>query len=109
VSVAGLSFGFFYPVGDDSFHFELMVGPGAAERPAYKHLHDSYNMLGWHHPGFTVDSVDDVIDELKRRNVTIATMERSNQPPPGHRSGARTKPQASCGLACLDSSRAISR
>jgi len=73
VSVAGLSFGFLYPAGDDSFHFELMAGPGAEERPAYKDLHDSYNMSGWHHPGFSVNSVDAVIDELKRREVTIAS------------------------------------
>jgi catechol 2,3-dioxygenase-like lactoylglutathione lyase family enzyme len=73
VSVAGLSFGFLYPAGDDSFHFELMAGPGAAECPVYRDLHDSYNMSGWHHPGFSVESVDDVIDELKRRDVTIAS------------------------------------
>ena len=73
VSVAGLSFGFLYPARDDSFHFELMAGPGAAERPTYENLHDSYNMSGWHHPGFSVDSVDAVIDELKRRDVTIAS------------------------------------
>ncbi len=73
VSVAGLSFGFLYPAGDESFHFELMAGQGAAERPTYKDLHDSYNMYGWHHPGFSVDSVDAVIDELKRRDVTIAS------------------------------------
>jgi catechol 2,3-dioxygenase-like lactoylglutathione lyase family enzyme len=73
VSVAGLTFGFLYPAGDDSFHFELMAGAGAAERPAYKALHDSYNMSGWHHPGFSVDSVDAVIDQLKRRDVTIAS------------------------------------
>jgi catechol 2,3-dioxygenase-like lactoylglutathione lyase family enzyme len=73
VSVAGLSFGFLYLAGDDSFHFELMAGPGAAERPAYKDLHDSYKMPGWHHPGFSVESVDNVIDELKRRDVTITS------------------------------------
>jgi catechol 2,3-dioxygenase-like lactoylglutathione lyase family enzyme len=73
VSVAGLTFGFLYPDGDDSFHFELMAGPGAAERHAYKDLHDSYNMYGWHHPGFIVESVGAVIDELKRRGVTIAS------------------------------------
>ena len=73
VFVAGLSFGFLYPDGDDSFHFELMAGPGAAERHAYMDLHDSYNMYGWHHPGFIVESVDAVIDELKRRDVTIAS------------------------------------
>ena len=73
VPVAGLTFGFLYPAGDDSFHFELMAGPGAPDRPAYKDLHDSYNMSGWHHPGFRVASVDEVIDELKRRDVTIAS------------------------------------
>ena len=73
VPVAGLTFGFLYPAGDDSFHFELMAGPGAAERPAYEDLHGSYNMSGWHHPGFSVDSVDDVIAELKHRDVTIAS------------------------------------
>jgi glyoxylase I family protein len=73
VSVAGLSFGFLYPAADDTFHFELMAGPGATERHAYKDLHDTYNMSGWHHPGFIVDSVDAVIDELKRRDVTIAS------------------------------------
>ncbi|HEY1743912.1 MAG TPA: VOC family protein [Granulicella sp.] len=73
VSVAGLSFGFLYPAGDDSFHFELIAGPGAAIRPTYTDLHDSYKMSGWHHPGFSVDNVDAVIDELKRRDVTIAS------------------------------------
>ncbi|ADV82442.1 VOC family protein [Terriglobus saanensis] len=71
--VAGLSFGFLYPAGDESFHFELLAGQGAAERPAYKDLHDSYRMSGWHHLGFRVDSVDAVIDELKCRDVTIAS------------------------------------
>ena len=74
VSLAGLTFAFLYPAADDSFHFELLAGPGAAERPPYKDLHDSYNMSGWHHPGFIVDNVDAVIDELKRRDVTIASL-----------------------------------
>jgi catechol 2,3-dioxygenase-like lactoylglutathione lyase family enzyme len=50
-----------------------MAGQRAAQRPVYTDLHDSYNMSGWHHPGFSVDSVDAVIDELKRRDVTIAS------------------------------------
>jgi catechol 2,3-dioxygenase-like lactoylglutathione lyase family enzyme len=73
VSVAWPSFGFLYPAGDDSFYFELMAGPGAAERPAYNDLHDNYKMSGWHHPGFSVESVDAVIEELKHRDVTIAS------------------------------------
>ena len=71
VSLAGLTFSFLYPAADDSFHFELLAGPGAAERSTYKDLHDSDKMSGWHHPGFRVDSVEDTIDELKRRGVTI--------------------------------------
>jgi catechol 2,3-dioxygenase-like lactoylglutathione lyase family enzyme len=73
VPVAGLTFGFLYPDGDDSFHFELMAGSGAAERPPYKNLHDSYTMSGWHHIGFSVESVDALIAELKRRGVTIVS------------------------------------
>jgi catechol 2,3-dioxygenase-like lactoylglutathione lyase family enzyme len=30
-------------------------------------------LAGRHHPGFSVDNVDAVIDELKRRDVTIAS------------------------------------
>jgi glyoxylase I family protein len=33
VSVAGLSFGFLYPAGDDSFHFELMARAGRSRTP----------------------------------------------------------------------------
>jgi catechol 2,3-dioxygenase-like lactoylglutathione lyase family enzyme len=50
-----------------------MAGPGAAARLTYENLHDSYNMAGWHHPGFSVDSVDAAIGELKRRGVSIAS------------------------------------
>ena len=31
VSFAGLNFGFLYPTADDSFHFELLAGTGAAD------------------------------------------------------------------------------
>jgi glyoxylase I family protein len=73
VPLAGLTFAFLYPAADDSFHFELLAGPGADNRRPYKDLHDSYKMSGWHHTGFRVDSVDDTIDELKRRSVTIVS------------------------------------
>lgn len=71
--LAGLTFAFLSPAADDSVHFELLAGPGAASRPPYNDLHASYEMSGWHHIGFRVDSVDDTIDELKRRGVTIVT------------------------------------
>ncbi len=52
VSLAGLTFAFLYLAGDDSFHFELLAGAGADNRPPYKALHDSYKMSGWHHMVF---------------------------------------------------------
>lgn len=73
LTFAGLTFAFLYPAADDSFHFELLAGPGATERPSYQDLHDSYKTGGWHHPGFSVDSVDKTIDELKRRGATIVS------------------------------------
>ena len=38
VSFAGLPFGFLYTTADDSFHFELLAGTGAAERRELKPL-----------------------------------------------------------------------
>ena len=73
MSLAGLTFAFLYLAGDDSFHFELLAGAGADNRRPYKDLHDSYKMSGWHHIGFRVESVDNAIDELKRRGVTIVS------------------------------------
>jgi catechol 2,3-dioxygenase-like lactoylglutathione lyase family enzyme len=73
VSLPGLTFSFLYPAADDSFHFELLAGPGAEERSSYESLHDSYKMSGWHHVGFRVESVDTSIAELKRRDVTIVS------------------------------------
>jgi catechol 2,3-dioxygenase-like lactoylglutathione lyase family enzyme len=66
-----LTFGFISPATDDSFSFEILAGPGAAERPAYENFRDSYNLLGWHHLGIRVDDVDATVDELKRRHVKI--------------------------------------
>jgi catechol 2,3-dioxygenase-like lactoylglutathione lyase family enzyme len=71
--LAGLTFAFLSPVADDSFSFEILAGPGADNRPAYKDLGASYKLSGWHHMCFRVDSVDDTVDELKRRGVTIVS------------------------------------
>jgi catechol 2,3-dioxygenase-like lactoylglutathione lyase family enzyme len=73
VPVAGPTFAFLYPAADDSFHFEVLAGSNAESRPFYKDLHDSYGMSGWHHIGFQVENVDNAINELKRRGVTIVS------------------------------------
>jgi glyoxylase I family protein len=73
VSIGEITFGFISPVADDRFSFEILAGPGAASRPPYEDLHGSYNMSGWHHLGIRVQSVDDSVNELKRRGVKIVS------------------------------------
>jgi pimeloyl-ACP methyl ester carboxylesterase/catechol 2,3-dioxygenase-like lactoylglutathione lyase family enzyme len=69
--VAGLTFALLSPAANESFSIELLAGPGADDRPPYNDLHASYKLSGWHHLGFRVDNVDQTVDELKRRGVTI--------------------------------------
>ena len=69
--IAGLTFAVLSPAADDSFGIELLAGPGADNRATYTDLHASYKLPGWHHLGFRVESVDDSIDELQRRGVTV--------------------------------------
>jgi catechol 2,3-dioxygenase-like lactoylglutathione lyase family enzyme len=71
VSLGKLTFGFVSPATDDYFSFEILAGPGAAERPPYADFHDSYNLSGWHHLGIRVDDIDATVEELKRRGVDI--------------------------------------
>ncbi|SNS31100.1 glyoxylase I family protein [Granulicella rosea] len=71
--LAGLTFGFLSPAGDDRISFELLAGPGADERPTYADLRSSYGLQGWHHVGLHVASVDAAVDELKRRGVAIVS------------------------------------
>ncbi len=73
VSLGNLTFGFISPAADDVFRFEILAGPGAAERPPYDDLHESYNLSGWHHLGIRVDDVDATVAELKRRGVRIVS------------------------------------
>lgn len=56
---------------DNGFKFEIIAGPGAAERKPVKDLGDSLGLVGWHHLCFMVDSVDDSVAELRRRGVKI--------------------------------------
>jgi catechol 2,3-dioxygenase-like lactoylglutathione lyase family enzyme len=68
-----MTFGFIAPATDDTFSFEIMGGPGAAPRPAYQELGDSYNLQGWNHTGIRVDDVDATVAELKQRGVKIVS------------------------------------
>jgi catechol 2,3-dioxygenase-like lactoylglutathione lyase family enzyme len=59
------------PSVEVSFMVELITGPGAENRPTYEDLASSLKLSGYHHVAFRVNSVDDAIAELKRRDVTI--------------------------------------
>jgi catechol 2,3-dioxygenase-like lactoylglutathione lyase family enzyme len=67
-------YGFLSAPGDDvGLTFELIAGPGADNRLPYEDLGSSLKMSGLHHVGFRVGSVDDTIQELKRRGATIVS------------------------------------
>jgi catechol 2,3-dioxygenase-like lactoylglutathione lyase family enzyme len=61
------------PAVEISFMVELITGPGAENRPTYEDLASSLKLSGYHHVAFRVNSVDDAIAELKRRDVIIVS------------------------------------
>ena len=68
-----LTYAFLSLAADDSVSVELVAGPGTAPRPCYEDLPSSLKLSGWHHMGFRVDSVEDTVEELKRRGVKIVS------------------------------------
>lgn len=61
------------PAADTDFRLELIAGPGARPRPPYTELADSLTFSGLHHICFAVDRIDDAVEELRRRGVSIIT------------------------------------
>jgi lactoylglutathione lyase/glyoxylase I family protein len=63
------------PATDDGFFIELLGGgqPGPIPKPVYQDLGDSLRLAGFHHFCLNVDSIDQTLAELRRRNVTIVT------------------------------------
>src|SRR5262249_31806028 len=68
-----LQLAYMTPAADSTFTLELLAGPGAVERKPYADLTASLNLAGWHHICFMVESVVTIVDELRRRGVTIVT------------------------------------
>jgi len=56
---------------DDSFLIELIGGGAPTPRQSYSDLENSLELAGYHHFCFMVQSVDETLTELKRREVTI--------------------------------------
>lgn len=63
------------PANDDSFTIELLAGgdPGPIPKPIYRDLGDSLRLAGYHHFCLTVQHMEAVLEELRRRGVTIVT------------------------------------
>ena len=58
------------PVDTDDFRIETAAEPGEGQ-PAKAGVEERTGMLEWHHCCPRVDSVDETVDELKCRRVTI--------------------------------------
>lgn len=74
VSLGEKMYGFLTsPAVEAGIIIELIAGPGAEHRPTYEDLGSSLRLSGLHHVAFRVNSADDAIAELKRRDVTIVS------------------------------------
>lgn len=66
-----LNLAYLAPAADDSFLLELIGGSYTQSKPKYSDLRDSLRLAGFHHLCLMVDSVDDTVAELQRREVKI--------------------------------------
>lgn len=70
-SFGDLQLAYLAPAADDGFLLEIIGGGEPVERAKYSDLEDSLRLAGYHHLCFMVDSVDDTIAELRRREVKV--------------------------------------
>ena len=63
------------PPADDRFFIEILGGgdPGPRDVRPYTDLGDSLKYAGYHHFCLSVSSVDETVDKLRARGVTIVT------------------------------------
>jgi lactoylglutathione lyase/glyoxylase I family protein len=66
-----LTLAYVMPPNQDDFHLEILAGPGAAAQPQYPDVDASLVVNGYNHVCLSVDSVDDTLDELRKRGVEI--------------------------------------
>ena len=66
-----LRLAYMVPPGDDTTCIEILGGGSPTSRPHYADLGTSLYEAGYHHVCLDVDSVVDVLAELRRRGVTI--------------------------------------
>ena len=66
-----LTLAYVMPPAQDDFHLEILAGPGAVTQPEYDDVDASLAVNGYNHVCLSVDSVDETLDELRRRGVRI--------------------------------------
>lgn len=66
-----LQLAYLAPANDDNFWIELLAGANPAPREKFTDLNESLHPEGYHHFCLNVDSVDETLGELRRRDVTI--------------------------------------
>lgn len=66
----GLLYTLIAPANDDVFRLELMAGPGIVQRTgSSEDLAGSLSVSGFNHVCLRIDGVDEMVAELKRRDV----------------------------------------
>lgn len=64
-----LQLAYLAPANDDNFWIELLAGGAPANQPDYSDLNESLHQAGYHHFCINVDSVDETLAELNKRDV----------------------------------------
>jgi lactoylglutathione lyase/glyoxylase I family protein len=64
-----LKLAYLAPATDDNFWIEFLAGGKPTNQPDYSDLNESLHQAGYHHFCINVDSVDETLAELRKREV----------------------------------------
>ncbi len=59
------------PVGDDSFHVEIVGGNSPEPNPEFGTVEETLEYSGYHHVSILVENLDAALAELRRRGVRL--------------------------------------
>jgi glyoxylase I family protein len=66
-----LKLAYVMPPNSDDWHIEILAGPGAADQRQFADVDESLSVHGLNHVCLSVDSLEETLDELRRRGVEI--------------------------------------
>jgi catechol 2,3-dioxygenase-like lactoylglutathione lyase family enzyme len=87
-SFGGMDFVWLYPAGGDTPVIELIGGELQASRPPYENALESLKQPGLHHIFLQVNDIEQVMSELRRRDVRILIDVMDGAPGSGVEKGA---------------------